>query len=403
MPVATYTRSETAHRAGVPEAYVTQLVELGILAPAPGDIFSGGDVRRIRLIEAIQQTGVPLDGLAKVLGSGGGSLRFMDDPTYERFSGLSDITFAQLAARSGVPLELLLVMREAIGSAQPQPDDLVREDELGIVPYLQIQVEQGFNPTAIERMLRVAGESMRRIAEQERDWWRTEVQEPLLAKGVSEGAIGDATVEFAARMTPLAADALETIHRAQQAHAWQTNIIESIEQMVAGAGLYNKVERPPAMCFLDITGYTRLTHERGDAAAAELADELARVVKRASALRGGRAIKWLGDGVMFYFRDPGPGVLAALEMVEGTSGAGLPPAHVGLHAGPVLYQEGDYYGQTVNIASRIAEYARPGEVLVSDAVVAASADDGTTFTEIGPVELKGVAGPMRLHSAHRIA
>ena len=53
--------------------------------------------------------------------------------------------------------------------------------------------------------------------------------------------------------------------------------------------------------------------------------------------------------------------------------AGLPPAHVGLHAGPVIFQEGDYYGQTVNVASRIADYARPGEVIVSQEVVDASA------------------------------
>ena len=70
-------------------------------------------------------------------------------------------------------------------------------------------------------------------------------------------------------------------------------------------------------------------------------------------------MKWLGDGVMFSFRDPGPGVVAALDMVEGVVAAGLPPAHVGLHSGPVVFQEGDYYGQTVNLASRIAEYARP--------------------------------------------
>ena len=104
---------------------------------------------------------------------------------------------------------------------------------------------------------------------------------------------------------------------------------------------------------------------------------------------------------MFFFRDPGPGVVAALDMVEGVAGAGLPPAHVGLHAGPVVFQEGDYYGQTVNVASRIAEYARPGEVVVSQAVVEASEGAGASFTEIGPVELKGVAGAMQLHSAHR--
>ena len=112
-------------------------------------------------------------------------------------------------------------------------------------------------------------------------------------------------------------------------------------------------------------------------------------------------MKWLGDGVMFWFRDPGPGVVAALEMAEGVTGAGLPPAHVGLHAGPVLFQDGDYYGQTVNLASRIADYARPGEVLVSQAVVDASAGVAVTFVEVGPAELKGVAGSVHLHVARR--
>ena len=69
---------------------------------------------------------------------------------------------------------------------------------------------------------------------------------------------------------------------------------------------------------------------------------------------------------------PGPAVLAALQMVQGVAGAGLPAAHVGLHAGPVLFQEGDYYGRTVNVAARIADYARPGEVLVTQEVVDAS-------------------------------
>ncbi len=157
------------------------------------------------------------------------------------------------------------------------------------------------------------------------------------------------------------------------------------------------------MCFLDITGYTRLTQERGDAAAAQLADQLGRLVQRISVTHGGRPVKWLGDGVMFHFPNPGPGVLAAIEMVAGVSEAELPPAHVGLHAGPVIFQEGDYYGQTVNVAARIAEYARPGEVIVSQAVVDASGGASVGFAEIGPVELKGVSGPMRLHSASRQA
>jgi class 3 adenylate cyclase len=80
--------------------------------------------------------------------------------------------------------------------------------------------------------------------------------------------------------------------------------------------------------------------------------------------------------------------------------AELPPAHVGLHTGPVIFQGGDYFGQTVNISARIAEYARPGEVLVSQAVADASRDQGIAFQDIGPVELKGVGSTTHVLRAH---
>jgi adenylate cyclase len=163
------------------------------------------------------------------------------------------------------------------------------------------------------------------------------------------------------------------------------------------------LDRPPAVCFLDITGYTRLTEERGDAAAADLAARLATLVRQCSQAQGGTPVKWLGDGVMFYFREPEAAVLAALEMVEVVGRQGLPPAHVGIHAGPVIFQDGDYFGRTVNLAARIAEYARPGEVLVSQEVVDAADAAPVSFVEIGAVELKGVPRTLRLHIARRHA
>lgn len=157
------------------------------------------------------------------------------------------------------------------------------------------------------------------------------------------------------------------------------------------------------MCFLDISGYTRLTQERGDAAAAELAGRLGQIVQRTSIQHGGRPVKWLGDGVMLHFPNPGRAVVAALDMVQAVADAGLPPAHVGLHAGPVIFQEGDYYGSTVNLASRISDQAGPGQVLVSQTVIDAAADADATFTKVGDVELKGVAGAMPLFEASRLA
>ena len=74
-----------------------------------------------------------------------------------------------------IPLELLTVIREAIGMAQPSPGDRLREDEMAIVPFIELQVAEGSRPAAIERLLRVQGDSTRRITEQEAAWWNSEV------------------------------------------------------------------------------------------------------------------------------------------------------------------------------------------------------------------------------------
>jgi adenylate cyclase len=395
--VDTYDLAEAAQRAGISPDELGRLVELGTVSPGADDRFTPGDIRRVGMVRSLIAAGVPLVGLGAAIRSGKVSLDFLDEPAYERFSALSDVTFAQLAERTGVPVQLLMLIREAAGSAAPLPDDRVRDEELPYAAFIEFQVKAGFGTASSEQLLRVQGDSLRRMAETETAWWRSEVLMPAREAGKRPDEI--LGVDFANRMSVLAEQALMGMYHLQQAQAWTPTIIEGLETMLAEAGLHSRLEHPPAICFLDITGYTRLTQERGDAAAAQLAEQLGRLVQRTSIRHGGRPVKWLGDGVMFFFPNPGPGVVAALEMAAGVVEAGLPPAHVGLHAGPVIFQEGDYYGQTVNVASRIAEYARPGEVLVSQEVVDASGEEEVAFREIGPVELKGVAGATRLHAA----
>jgi len=401
--VAEYSMQEVAQRAGVDPDYVARLVELGILTPGEGETFSPGDARRARLVQSLERAGVPLDGMAAAVRNGALSLAFLDLSSYDRFAGLSGTTFQELSARTGIPLSLLMVVREAIGFALPTPEDHVRDDELRVVPAIELQLSKGFRPVAIERWLRVYGESLRRIAETEADWWHTEVELPLLQSGMGEGEMLEVSNEFTPQMAPLLEKALLAIWQGQEEHAWTRQIVEGVEGALERAGLHSRLDRPPAVCFLDITGYTRLTEERGDEAAADLAARLARRVQRSSREHGGKPVKWLGDGVMFLFHESGDAVVAALEMVEGVASDGLPPAHVGLHAGPVVFQEGDYFGRTVNLAARIAEYARPGEVLVSQEVVDAADAVPVSFIELGPIELKGVAGTLRLHSVRRDA
>jgi adenylate cyclase len=401
--VSGYTRQEVAQRAGVDPNYVDRLVELGILTPAAGAAFSPGDVIRARWMQSLERAGVPLEGMAAAVRDEILSFSYLDVAAFDRFAGLSGTTFQQLSGKTGIPLELLMVVREAFGFAEPGPEDTVRENELSVVSAIELQLSKGFRPVVIERWLRVCGDGLRRIAETETAGWHSEVVTPLLTSGMTEREMLQAQADLGSLMAPLREQVLLAIYYGQQEHAWTQETVEAVERALDRAGLYSRLERPPAVCFLDITGYTRLTEERGDEAAADLAARLARLVRRSSQEHGGTPVKWLGDGVMFYFREPADAVLAAVELVEVVGRHGLPPAHVGVHAGPVVFQEGDYFGRTVNLAARIAAYARPGEVLVSREVVDAAEGGSVAFSEVGPVELKGVSGMLRLYAARRHA
>ena len=394
-------RREAARRAGVVPEYLNRLVKLGILKPAAGDAFSTGDVRRARWVRSFEEAGVPLEGIAAAVRDGTLSFSYLDASAFDRFAGLSAMTFQQLSEETGIPFDLLRVVRTALGFVEPVSEDLVREDELPVIRALELQRSAGLRPAAVEAWLRVCADGLRRIAETETNWWRTDIELPLLEGGMTELEMLDAQAEIGSQMSPLLERAVVGIYRMQQEHAWTKSAVEDVEAALEKAGLHSRLHRPPAMSFFDISGYTRLTEERGDEAAADLAAAVARLVRRSSQEHGGQPVKWLGDGVMFYFPDPGQAVLAALDMVEGVTTHDLPPARVGIHAGPVVFQEGDYFGRTVNLAARIGEYARPGEVLVTQDVVDAADGTSVRFTAIGEVELKGVSGTLSLHTARR--
>lgn len=397
-----HSRQEVARKGGVDTGYVDRLVELGILKPDKGDVFSPGDVRKARWIQSLERAGVPLDEMAAAVRRGVLSFSFLDTSAFDRFEGLAGVTFKEVSGATGIPLELLMVVREAFGLSEPQAHDYVREGELSVISAVELQVTQGFRPIAIERWLRVYADSLRRMAETEEDWYRTEVVVPLIEAGMTDAEMLDAQGELGSRMAPFIEQALLAIYHGQQEYVWTKSVIENVEGVLETAGLYERLNRPPAVSFLDLSGYTRLTEERGDEAAADLAARLRALVRQSSGEHGGESVKWLGDGVMLYFSNPGNGVLASLDMVESAANDALPPARVGIHAGPVIFQEGDYFGRTVNIAARIADYARPGEVVVSQEVVEAASESPLSFTEIRPVALKGVKGDLHLHTAHRL-
>ena len=158
-----------------------------------------------------------------------------------------------------------------------------------------------------------------------------------------------------------------------------------------------------SFAFVDLCGFTALTAGGGDQGAAVVAARFEDEVVEHAREHGGRVVKLLGDGAMLHFDTPAGALNASLDLVGDLPRAGLPRCRVGAHRGPVVSHNGDLYGSTVNIAARINDYARPGEVLVSDAVLGDDRGiDGLDLEEIGEVSLKGVPLPVLLHRARRI-
>jgi adenylate cyclase len=144
-----------------------------------------------------------------------------------------------------------------------------------------------------------------------------------------------------------------------------------------------------AVVFTDLEGFTSYTADVGDAAAVELLEEHHRAVSPIVRSRGGRVVKRLGDGLMLSFPEPEAAVMAALELV--TTAPGPLRLRAGAHVGEVMASRDDLLGHVVNVAARVAEEAKGGEVLVTaDICDAAVGLPGASFGRRRRLSLKGV-------------
>jgi adenylate cyclase len=158
-----------------------------------------------------------------------------------------------------------------------------------------------------------------------------------------------------------------------------------------------------AIAFTDLVGFTEYTDANGDLAAVDVLDRQARLVE--AELAGcGRVVKELGDGLMLWFESGPVGLSAVCAVLAAVSAArddaDFPLAvRMGMHVGEVVERGDDFVGQTVNIAARVADLAGPGELLVTEQVVASldAGDLRAAFRPVGPTRVKGVAAPIWLH------
>jgi adenylate cyclase len=398
----TLSTGELADETGVSLERVEWLTAIGILKPPEPDAFRFSDGFRVKMVAALLDGGFSADLIERATAEGYLNLDESGEYLPRDPGPRSERTFAEFVSSAGSRAELLPAMFEVLGLPEPDPSEAihVHEEEL-LVSFLEAWSLAPDDETLM-RAARLIAEGTRLAALGWTELLDERVAEPVrerLLSGEVERFPEEVTRAFGmiARVAPRLVEWLSQRYLEQRAVA---GIVEGFERFLAFRGLVPAPPptAPPAVVFVDLSGYTRLTEEHGDEAAVRFAVTLQREADGAAVARGGRLVKLLGDGAMLRFPDAGRGVDAAMALIGSLRDKGM-QARAGVHAGPLIERDLDLFGRTVNLASRIAEVAGPGEVLVTSAVMDALDDPRLGFEAIDQVVLKGVAEPVSLFRA----
>jgi adenylate cyclase len=220
--------------------------------------------------------------------------------------------------------------------------------------------------------------------------------ETFLDAGESEDEVALRFAELAEQLTPAFAPILVAAFTAHLRDSVQRGVL-GLAELEAGdiAGAHDI-----AVCFADLVGFTRLG---GQVEVGELSTVAGRLASLSASLTKApvRLVKTIGDAAMLVSPEPAPLVKVALKLVEAFAEQELPSLRAGIAFGPALLRAGDYYGNSVNLASRVTGVARPGSVLCTREIRDA-ARDAFSWSAAGRHKLKGVTGPTPLYRArHR--
>ena len=348
------------------------------------DDCSGEDARRARgrLLERLADDGVPLEDLRRAVEES----RLALVPAERALTGDAAYTIAEVAERAGVEIELLLAELQALGMPRPGPDDRVlTEDDLAAARGLRQLLDAGIPRDGILDVARVLGQAMENVAAASREL----VGEALLRPGDSELEVALRYADATAELTPLMASLLD--------HQYRLRLREGLRQATIGRQALESGELTGAVevsvGFADLVGFTRLGERLP-------APDLGRLAGRLATMAAERAeppvqlVKTIGDAAMLASPDSAPLLDALLGLVADADAAGddFPQLRAGAARGPALARGGDWYGKAVNLASRVADAARPGSVLVTGDLREDSPGDAYRWSRAPTRRFRGVEG-----------
>lgn len=302
--------------------------------------------------------------------------------------GTGKHTLTHVARTARLSPDFLRDLMRASGRPDPRPRERVLTDEdIELAHTLRRFLDSGLPRNDLLEIARVLGQGMSHTAEAVRRM----VGDALLKPGDSEYALGLRYAQAAEQLAPLMGSVLEHEFRAHLRHGIRRELVSEAERE---AGRLEGT-RDVAIAFADLVDYTRV----GDRLPAE---DLGRIAGRFSRLavdavrRPTQLVKTIGDAAMFASPDASELVATVVTLVErvDAEGAEFPAVRVGAAYGPATMRVGDWFGATVNVASRVTNLAKPGRILATEAVQerAPSYD----WSKKRRRSLRGVQGRLRL-------
>lgn len=373
---------EFARLARLPADEIEAYRAAGLLDRDGDGLFDEYDVFRLQAVMIYRELGYTLDQIAEE------AQRSRDSVTRRLFRpSEGTVSFEEGAARIGIEPERLRELGTALGFAEGTLDD---ESAHALAAVKQL-MDAGLPWEAMLEGARVFGDVLRRMAEAEVRMIHHYLCERLAASGVEPSRIGTQVFGALEAIEPVIDPLVQHLHHD---HLVRAAVEHAFLHLEAGPGAALET----TVLFADLSLYTPLAQVHGDEVAAEILDRFDTLVRGPALDHGGTLVKQIGDEFMLTFQRPEDGVRFAMNLAEAVAAEDeIPAVRIGIHSGPVLYRVGDYVGNTVNIASRVAAMAMPNTVLVTEPVANAAEGAGIGVEAVGVRQPKGIEEPLALY------
>ena len=356
-------------------------------------VLEGLDARartaRLALLAELLESGIPVSQLRAAALDG----RLAALPTEIASAGPQRWSAREAAVETGLELDALLALRRANGSPVLDVDDpVLNQHDLDAA---RIGVELMAAGVSTEQVL-VTSRVMARALSQIADAMTSVVFEIAYDPTLDEHALAHRFEERIAVLGPFVGPTLELALQIHMRDALRSAAVAAAERQTHG---HVATATGVSVAFADLVGFTRL----GEEVPAEELDTVARRLEElvADLVRPPvRFVKSIGDAAMLISPESDALLATALDLVAAADADpdALPPLRVGIARGQAVHRGGDWFGQPVNLASRITGVARASSVLASREV-RDNAGDQVVWSRAGVRELRGVPDPVALFRA----